>query len=255
MPAGRRRAVEAVEDVRQVVLVDPGPVVAHGDLAVARRRPRPCRPGGLHLAALSSRFADRALERRGHAVRSCDSCSSVSNATRGRLRRARSTALRDEQVEAHVLGLACRRCRRARARPARRRASVISPSCSTTSREQLLALVRRQRVGRARAPRCSSAGSSAASAARATRRRRAAAARAATSSSAASIVLKLAASRAQLVAARSRRCAARGRASRVTCSVASRQPPHRLERRARDERGRARGDADARQPRSGTGRA
>ena len=91
-PRAARRAVEAVEDVREVLVGDPRAVVAHGDLAVARPSTSTCPPGGLHFAALSSRFDDRALDRgrrrRGRATPRGRSRTS----TAGRLRRARSTA-------------------------------------------------------------------------------------------------------------------------------------------------------------------
>ncbi len=46
-PAARLgAAVEAVEDVRQVLRGDPRPVVAHGQLPPVRGRPRPARPAG-----------------------------------------------------------------------------------------------------------------------------------------------------------------------------------------------------------------
>ena len=57
MLARRGRAVEALEDVRDVLLGDPRAVVADGQLAVRRAAPRPASRRGLHLAALSSRFA------------------------------------------------------------------------------------------------------------------------------------------------------------------------------------------------------
>ena len=55
--ASRGGAVEAVEDPRQVLGVDPGPVVADRDLALGRRPSTSTSPpSGLHLIALSSRL-------------------------------------------------------------------------------------------------------------------------------------------------------------------------------------------------------
>ena len=234
-PARRRRAVEAVEDVRQVGRRRcPGPwsrTASSPSATGPRSRP----PGGLHLAALSSRLRDRPLEPR-RARRARRVGSSVGVELDGR-RRARARALDGVARRA-------RRGARPRARsPARspRASSTRSPtstvsssSWATTSASSARARSSRQRRRalehldvRAHARR-------AACAARARRRRRAGAARATSASSASSIALKLPrAGRAR----RRRATSMRRLRSRVaaTCSAAPRQPPHRRERRAGDE--------------------
>ena len=92
MPARGLRAVETVEDVGEVA---PGRSPARG----RARATSPSRtvtstvpPGGLHLAALSSRFADRALQRGGHAAHRRLVRGRSRRRTPGRSRAGRSTA-------------------------------------------------------------------------------------------------------------------------------------------------------------------
>ena len=159
-PRAVRRAVEAVEDVRQVVVGDARAVVAHGQLAVARRATSTAPPGGLHLAALSSRLETARSSRRG-TPRTSDSARARSRTRRrAGCARVRSIASAATSVEPDVLAARC----------GVRLASRASSTRSATSArqlvellddvaQQLLALVRRQRARRARAPRCSCAGS------------------------------------------------------------------------------------------------
>ena len=87
-------AVEAVEDVRQVGLVEPGPVVADRERAVGEVDLDHARPGGLHLRALSSRFETARLMRSGSPLTTVGS-SVARNATPSPARRsARSTSAR-----------------------------------------------------------------------------------------------------------------------------------------------------------------
>ena len=119
LPARRGRAVEAVEDVRQVVLVDARPVVADGHLAVADAD-LDLAAGRAPLGRVVEQVADGALDRSGHAAD--DGLLEV-----GHERDAAAVAahavdrLAGHEVEADVLGLA-RRPRRGRGRRARRRA-------------------------------------------------------------------------------------------------------------------------------------
>ena len=91
MPARRARAVEAVEDVRQVLVGDPGAVVAHRDLALPDRRPRPARRAGSTWPRCRAGCATARSIVDG-APWTTDSSKSVSNSMPGRLRRVRSIA-------------------------------------------------------------------------------------------------------------------------------------------------------------------
>ena len=105
--ARSRRAVEAVEDVRQV-LRRRSPARGRGrSPRRPRRAPRPSRRSGStwrRCRARSRPHGRSARARRGRATRA----SSVSKRTLGACRRARSTASRDEQVEPDVLDVALR---------------------------------------------------------------------------------------------------------------------------------------------------
>ena len=198
-------------------------------------------PGGLHLAALSSRLPSARSSVAGNAV---------------------DERLLEIGLELDPGPVALRpldRVRRRRGRGARPRAR---PACCVAAREldqlgdqrrHLAELLdrrpraaararRRAAPGRARAPRCSCAGSSAACAARATRRRRAGCCARVDSSSAPSIVLKLLARRLS--------------SSRPSTSIRSERSPvsgHRLGRLGQPPDGRERGARDdqaERRPRS-----
>ena len=196
-PVPRRgQAVEAVEDVREVVQVDAGSAVADADLAVvdgdvdvsARRAP---------LRGVVERWtrrgaAARALRHDGRlqvlVERDLASGAAPGRPRRGRPRQAAPPPPRRAAAR-----------RRAPSRP-RRRPAPSAPR-SGHGRRPSRTSAPRPGASRARAARRSSAGSSAASAARARPRRRAAAARESSPPGAPSIVLKLVASR------RSRRAA------------------------------------------------
>ena len=121
MPRARAGTVEAVEDVREVVVGEARAVVAHAQRAVGEVDVDGA-PGGLHLRALSSRFETARLMRSG-------SPRTTVGSSVARKRRRPSVAplgaldqRRDDVVEPHVVERVARAARRARARPRRRRA-------------------------------------------------------------------------------------------------------------------------------------
>ena len=138
-----RRAVEAVEDVRHVVLVDPGAVVADDDRAVCDRRPRPRRRAGSTWPRCRAGCRSPAPARPGRRGRPTRS-RSVLNVTLGRCRRVRSTAsaaTRSRRTSSGSAGSASPRASSISSAIS----AVISPICSTTSSSSCRARPRRAR--------------------------------------------------------------------------------------------------------------
>ena len=139
MPARRCDAVEAVEDVRQVLAVD---ARARGRGRAARRRarsPRPCRRAGSTWPRCRAGCRPRGRARPG-APRPPSARASVSKSTLGRSRRRARPQPRPRALEAHVLRLAPR-ARSPRASSTRSPTSVvISLELADDVGEQPLAL-------------------------------------------------------------------------------------------------------------------
>ena len=251
MPRAERRAIEAVEHVRQVLVGDPGAVVAHDDRPVrappARRRRR---------AGSTSRRCRADSRPRARCVagtpRTNVSSRSVVNVTPARLRRARSTASAATQVEADVLGLD------AVLLAARELDEVPDEDGHLVELlddvgEQALAL-----LGRQRAFACehldvrAQAGERRPQLVRGVRDELPLRARA-SRSSAPSIVLKLPARRLSSSSPSRVDPLGRGRRVAATCSVAAGQPADGRERGAGDEQAEPGRDGDAAARRSGSG--
>ena len=121
-PRAAARAVEAVEDEREVLVRDPRPVVAHGQLPVAQRHlDRPA--GGAVLGGVVEQVRDRAVEPAAHAVDDRRLEVASRTARPGAWRAARADRRRDELVEPQRLALGRPAPPRARGRRGRRRAA------------------------------------------------------------------------------------------------------------------------------------
>ena len=97
-----RGAVEALEDEREVSIVEAGAVVAHGRRAVPRPSRRRRLPGGLHLTAFTRMFAT-ARCRRSASPRTDVGSLVSSKPTAGRVAPHSLDLALDERVEPHVL--------------------------------------------------------------------------------------------------------------------------------------------------------
>ena len=156
MPRAAGGPVEAVEDERQVGLVDPGAVVADGQLAAVH--------GDLDRAAGRAPLdgvVEQVATARSSAAGTPTTVDSSSSAADHDLRRAPLRALDrvvDEQVEPDVLGLGLlRSLARELDEVADERRHLLELLDDVA--QQLLAPLGRRARRRARAPRCSCAGS------------------------------------------------------------------------------------------------
>ena len=141
MPRASRRAVEAVEDVREVLVGDAGPVVADRSPRRRARATSTAPPGGAPLGGVVEQVRDRAVEpvrrRRGRPTPRARSRTSTS----GAWRRARSTASATRRSRRTSSTSSCGLAVAGEVDERRATSAVSSSSWSIDVGEQPLALV------------------------------------------------------------------------------------------------------------------